>query len=80
MYEPVARYSKRTVRTSTAPREEPGWWTLANLNSERPQWLVDARAELDAAVEAAYGWETDTADDQALRKLLELNLRCQTQE
>lgn len=32
-------------------------------------------ADLDAAVAAAYGWPADITDDEALRELLELNLR-----
>ena len=48
--------------------------TLTNLYNTRPQWLADAHASLDAAVAAAYGWNADISDDDALRELLELNL------
>ncbi|WP_144259738.1 DNA methyltransferase [Methylocystis sp. ATCC 49242] len=49
--------------------------TLTNLYNERPQWLVNAHAELDKAVAAAYGWPEDISTEDALAKLLELNLQ-----
>ncbi|MFG1357367.1 hypothetical protein [Xanthobacter pseudotagetidis] len=48
--------------------------TLTNLYNRRPHWLVDAHRELDAAVAAAYGWPADISDEDALGRLLELNL------
>src|SRR6185295_16068979 len=48
--------------------------TLTNLYNERPQWLADAHRELDAAVAAAYGWPANISEEDALAKLLELNL------
>lgn len=48
--------------------------TLTNLYNQRPQWLLDAHRDLDTAVAAAYGWKADVSDDDALAKLLELNL------
>ena len=48
--------------------------TLTNLYNAHPQWLADAHASLDDAVAAAYGWNADISDDDALRELLELNL------
>lgn len=48
--------------------------TLTNLYNQRPQWLADAHATLDRAVAAAYGWPEDIATDEALAKLLALNL------
>jgi type II restriction/modification system DNA methylase subunit YeeA len=48
--------------------------TLTNLYNQRPQWLADAHRELDAAVAAAYGWPADISEEDALAKLLELNL------
>ena len=47
--------------------------TLTNLYNDRPEWLADAHATLDAAVATAYGWPTNISNDDALRKLLELN-------
>lgn len=48
--------------------------TLTNLYNERPTWLQNAHAELDAAVAAAYGWPSDIEGEDALAKLLELNM------
>jgi type II restriction/modification system DNA methylase subunit YeeA len=48
--------------------------TLTNLYNRRPSWLVSAHRELDAAVAAAYGWSADISEEEALGKLLELNL------
>ena len=50
--------------------------TLTNLYNQRPAWLAQAHAQLDAAVAAAYGWADYTADmpdDEILRRLLQLN-------
>jgi hypothetical protein len=48
--------------------------TLTNLYNLRPQWLADVHRDLDAAVAAAYGWPADISEEDALAKLLELNL------
>jgi hypothetical protein len=48
--------------------------TLTNLYNQRPQWLADAQDALDRAVAAAYGWPEDISAEEALAKLLELNL------
>ncbi|MCX6909470.1 MAG: hypothetical protein NTY01_15705, partial [Verrucomicrobia bacterium] len=48
--------------------------TLTNLYNERPTWLANAHAKLDAAVFAAYGWPADLPDDELLALLLKLNL------
>jgi type II restriction/modification system DNA methylase subunit YeeA len=48
--------------------------TLTNLYNARPQWLADAHRDLDAAVAAAYGWPADISEEDALAKLLALNL------
>jgi len=50
--------------------------TLTNLYNQRPAWLTQAHAQLDAAVAAAYGWQdwrADMPDDEILRRLLALN-------
>ena len=49
--------------------------SLTNLYNARPQWLVDAHAQLDAAVAAAYGWPADITNDAALDELLDRNRR-----
>jgi hypothetical protein len=51
--------------------------TLTKLYNQRPAWLAQAHAALDAAVATAYGW-TDYApamsDDEILKRLLATNL------
>ena len=73
--EPVPGYPKRLVPRNEDAAKELKKRTLTNLYNTRPQWLANAHANLDAAVAAAYGWNTDISDDAALRELLELNLR-----
>lgn len=48
--------------------------TLTALYNQRPTWLVDAHAQLNAAVCAAYGWEPSIANEEILRELLALNV------
>ena len=48
--------------------------TLTNLYNQRPTWLDNAHAALDAAVSAAYGWPADLAAGAILERLLALNL------
>ena len=72
--EPVSGYPKRPVPRDDAAAKELKKRTLTNLYNARPQWLADAHANLDAAVAAAYGWDADISQDDALRELLALNL------
>ena len=51
--------------------------TLTNLYNQRPTWLVNTHATLDAAVLAAYGWPFDLANHEILERLLALNLERQ---
>ena len=48
--------------------------TLTNLYNQRPTWLANAHADLDAAVFDAYGWPPNLADGEILERLLALNL------
>jgi len=48
--------------------------TLTALYNQRPTWLANAHAALDAAVANAYGWPMDISDDEVLTNLLALNL------
>ena len=48
--------------------------TLTNLYNQRPTWLHNAHAALDATVSQAYGWPADLADAEILERLLTLNL------
>ena len=52
--------------------------TLTSLYNQRPQWLADAHDALDRAVAAAYGWPEEIATEEALEKLLALNLARQS--
>jgi type II restriction/modification system DNA methylase subunit YeeA len=54
--------------------------TLTNLYNQRPQWLLEAHHDLDVAVAAAYGWPANISEEDALSKLLELNLSRTTAE
>ncbi len=48
--------------------------TLTNLYNQRPTWLANAHADLDAAVYLAYGWPAEPSDSEILARLLVLNL------
>ena len=73
--EPVAGYPPRPVPRDKKAAAALKKRTLTNLYNARPQWLVDAHAQLDAAVADAYGWPGDITDDAALRELLARNRR-----
>ena len=49
--------------------------TLTGLYNQRPAWLANAHAALDAAVAAAYGWPAAMPDAEMLERLLALNLQ-----
>jgi type II restriction/modification system DNA methylase subunit YeeA len=72
--EVVSGYPDRTLPKDTDAAVKLRERTLTNLYNQQPQWLVDARRDLDSAVAAAYGWNADISDDEALRELLDLNL------
>ena len=72
--EPAPGYPPRPT-----PRDEPAAKaararTLTALYNARPQWLADAHVALDEAVAAAYGWDNDISEDDALAALLEMNV------
>ena len=71
--EPVPGYPKRPVAREDAPAKQLKARTLTNLYNDRPQWLCDAHADLDAAVAAAYGWDAEISEEKALARLLEMN-------
>ena len=48
--------------------------TLTNLYNQRPTWLDNIHARLDAAVAEAYGWPHSLTDTGILERLLPLNL------
>lgn len=68
------KYPDRFVAKDTEAALKLKKRTLTKLYNQRPQWLSDAHATLDCAVAAAYGWPEDIATDEALAKLLALNL------
>ena len=71
--EPVPGYPKRPVARDAEAAKALKARTLTNLYNERPRWLADTHAALDAAVAAAYGWDRDIDEDRALAELLRLN-------
>ena len=71
--EPAPGYPKRAVARNAEAEKQIKKRTLTNLDNTRPQWLVDAHSALDAAVAAAYGWDRDIPEDDALQALLNLN-------
>ena len=71
--EPVPGYPPRPVPRDAAAARALAGRTLTALYNARPRWLAHAHAALDAAVAAAYGWDADIADEDALRELLALN-------
>jgi hypothetical protein len=44
---------------------------LTNLYNDRPTWLDNGHRELDAA---AYGWPAEISEEDAMGRLLALNL------
>ena len=71
--EPVPGYPPRPVPRDNEAATTLRKRTLTNLYNARPQWLLDAHAQLDAAVAAAYGWPADITNDAALTELLAQN-------
>ena len=49
--------------------------TLTNLYNQRPTWLANAHATLDAAVADAYAWPANLPDPAILENLLAFNLQ-----
>ena len=71
--EPV-RYPDRILPKNAQAAVTLRTRTLTNLYNLRPQWLASLHDALDRAVAAAYGWPEDISTDEALSKLLALNL------
>ena len=71
--EPAPGYPQRPVPRDEDAAKALRKRTLTNLYNDRPQWLADAHATLDAAVAVAYGWPANISDDDALHELLVLN-------
>jgi hypothetical protein len=73
LVERVPSYPDRLLPRDEEAARELKRRTLTNLYNQRPAWLDHAHKALDAAVVAAYGWPAGLADDEVLRRLLELN-------
>lgn len=71
---PVPGYPKYPAPRDAEAKENLKTRTLTKLYNDRPKWLADAHANLDAAVASAYGWPEEISDDDILRNLLNLNL------
>ena len=67
-------FPKRIVANDTAAAKTLAGRTLTALYNDRPRWLVEAHRLLDEAVALAYGWPVTITIDDALRRLLNLNL------
>jgi type II restriction/modification system DNA methylase subunit YeeA len=72
--EVVEGYPDRILPRDEAAEKELKKRTLTNLYNARPAWLDGLHSRLDAAVAQAYGWPEDIAEDEALVRLLALNL------
>lgn len=68
------RYPDRIVPKNAEAAVKLKERTLTNLYNQRPAWLAALHEALDRAVAAAYGWPEDIATDEALARLLALNL------
>jgi type II restriction/modification system DNA methylase subunit YeeA len=80
MPEVVEGYPDRIMPKDEAAARVLKQRTLTNLYNERPMWLANAHRDLDTAVAAAYGWQSDIPNDEILSRLLALNrTRAQTQ-
>jgi hypothetical protein len=64
---------RRVAKDASSARQLVGR-TLTALYNAPPEWLIEAHRALDAAVAGAYGWPVDIATDEALSRLLDLNL------
>ena len=74
--ETVAQAARRLDEQRRNVCRPNGTWrrSMTALYNENPPWLQTAHAELDAAVADAYGWSSDLADDEILRRLVRLNV------
>jgi len=71
---PPRRYPDRILPKTAGAALTLKSRTLTNLYNERPRWLGLAHDALDRAVAAAYGWPDDISTEDALARLLALNL------
>lgn len=72
--EVVDGFSARVIAKDSKAARVLAGRTLTALYNDRPSWLIEAHRALNEAVAVAYGWPTGIATDEALRRLLDLNL------
>lgn len=72
--EVIAGFPDRIVAKDPRAARTLAGRTLTALYNDRPSWLMEAHRVLDEAVAIAYGWPVAIAIDDALRRLLDLNL------
>jgi type II restriction/modification system DNA methylase subunit YeeA len=72
--EVVPGFPDRIVPVSPSAAATLKTRTLTNLYNERPAWLDNAHRDLDTAVAASYGWPAEIREEEALARLLALNL------
>ena len=68
------RYPDRILPKTAEAADQAQGAHPTNLYNERPRWLADAHDALDRAVAAAYGWPEDISTEDAVARLLALNL------
>ena len=72
--EVVPGFPDRLLPRNEVAHQQLSRRTMTALYNEQPNWLVEAHQALDVAVSAAYGWPSDISDEEALDRLLQLNL------
>lgn len=72
--EAVSGFPERIIAKNEEAAEALAKRTLTTLYNDRPGWLIEVHRSLDDAVAAAYGWSADIDTDEALHRLLDLNL------
>ena len=70
----VIGFPDRTIAKHVMSERVLAGRTLTALYNERPEWLAEAHRTLDTAVAAAYGWPADIDTEDAVGRLLALNL------
>ena len=67
-------FPDRLVPVNSEADKELKRRTMTALYNANPAWLRNANAKLDKAVASAYGWPEGIGEDDALKRLLALNL------
>lgn len=72
--EAVSGFPDRLIPKDAAAAQTLAARTMTRLYNERPTWLSEAHRELDESVAAAYGWLAEITENEALSKLLDINM------